>query len=267
MDGSEEVASGHNTTNLFTHTFYYGSESDNNRNYTVCYNPNELTTYWVAYPLNSSHFGSEDRSDGWAYVDSSLLAEEEQVNVVGGSFYSYYNSSNDKGTNNYSKGHLLPSNSRTASAKMNEQTFLSVNLVPQHQNSFNGGIWNSLESALQGLAESNDLYIVTGTMCQSVGDGFSTSDTYDTSGKQIPAPRYFYKVALKVNSESNPTDASAIGFWYTNEAHSGSYYDSAYVKSVDQIEQLTGMDFFVNLEDTLENSAESNSDWTAFLNF
>lgn len=265
MDGSEEVASGHTTTDLFTHTFYYGSESDSNRNYTVCYNPNELTTYWVAYPLNSAYRGSYPRNDAWAYIDSELVATENQANIVSSS----YKNSASGGSNNYDRGHLLPSASRNYSQEMNEQTFYTVNIAPQNA-TFNQNTWNNLEAALQGLASSDNMFIVTGTMCAQANDGndsFTPEKTYDNSGKEIPVPRYFYKVILKVDSENNPTSASAIGFWYTNEAHSGSYYDSAYVKSVDQIEQLTGMDFFVNLPDSVESAAEANSSWDTFQSF
>ena len=72
---------------------------------------------------------------------------------------------------------------------------------------------------------------------------------------------------MKVNSASNPTSAKAIGFWYTNTAHSGNYYDSSYVKSVNEIEELTGLNFFVNLPDSIEESAESNTSWSTFQNF
>lgn len=263
MNGDEEtMVYGSTTSDLFTHTFYYGSEDDDDyRNYTVCYDSNALTTYWVAYPLNSSYFGSVARTEEWAYVDSSLLEESKQVNVKS----SFYDSNN---VNNFSRGHLVPSGSRNASEKMNEQTFLSVNIAPQIQSGFNGSIWNALENALQAQAKSNSLFVVTGTMCPQANDGngsFSMEETYDDkSGKQIPAPRYFYKVVLKVDNEENPTSASAIGFWYTNQSHTGNFYDAAYVKSVDQIEELTGLDFFVNLPDTLENSVETNTSWSNF---
>lgn len=244
------------TSNLFTHTFYYNSTADaTDRNYTVCYDTQALTTLWVAYPLNSSHLGSVSRTDGWAYVDSSLLEESKQVNVKS----SFYDSN---GNNNYSRGHLLPSASRTASETMNIQTFLSVNLVPQVHNNFNSGVWSSLESALQARANTESLFVVTGTMCPQANDGNGTitmEATYDKDNKQIPAPRYFYKVVLKVDNEENPTSAQAIGFWYTNQSHTGGYADSGYIKSVDQIEALTGLDFFVNLPDNLEAIAEAQT--------
>ena len=261
MDGSEEVASGHTTTDLFTHTFYYSStESDATRNYTVCYNPDELTTYWVAYPLSSNHINGSYKDSSWSYVDESLLPQSNQVNIVGGSYKS-----------TYSRGHLVPNASRTKSSEMNKQAFYTVNSVPQIQNSFNSGVWSALENALRSRVSSDGtLYIVTGTMCDQVNDGngnFSPVSTKDQNDKTVPAPRYFYKVVLKVDNANNPTSASAIGFWYTNEAHTGNYYDANYVKSVDQIEEWTGLDFFVNLPDSIENSAESNTSWSTFQSF
>lgn len=263
MEGTEATVKGHTTSDLFTHTFYYGSETDANRNYTICYNPDELTTYWVAYNLKSSHMGS-GRSDEWAYVDSSLIPLEQQANLS-----SSYKNKPSAGSNNYDRGHLLPSSSRNADlGTMNEQTFLFVNLAPQNA-TFNQNTWNDLEQAVQGIADSEEIFVVTGTMCQQVNDGngsFTPERTYDNSGKEIPVPRYFYKVVLKVNkSGSTVTSASTIGFWYTNLTHEGAFESNQI--SVNQIEEWTGLNFFVNLPDSIEESAESNASWTTFQNF
>jgi endonuclease G len=263
MRGSE--MGGVTTSDLFMHTFYYGAESDGNRNYTVCYDKGKMTTYWVAYPLNSSHIGSLDRTDVWTYVDNSLLATKYQPNIVSGS----YRSAASGGTNNYSRGHLLPSASRTATSLMNEQTFITVNQVPQIQNGFNGGVWMYLESAVRSARNGKTIFVVTGTALQK-GNGQTEeigtmAKTYDRNGKEIPVPRYFYKVLLKVDSETNPTKASAVGFWFTNQSSSSGY--ESFAVSVDQIESKLGMDFFVNLPDALEQSVEKNTSWSTFSNF
>lgn len=263
MTGNE--MGGITTANLFMHTFYYDSETEANRNYTVCYDKGKLTTYWVAYPLNSTHVGTIDRTDKWDYVSSSLLPEQMQPNIKSGS----YRSQSSGGTNNYSRGHLLPSASRTKTTLMNEQTFLSVNLVPQIHNQFNGGCWMYLESAVRDAINGKTLFVVTGTALQK-GNGQTEeigtmAKTYDRSGKEIAVPRYFYKVILKVDSTANPTSASAIGFWFTNEGHSQSY--ETFAVSVDEIEQKLGMDFFPNLSDALEATAEKNTSWSNFSKF
>ena len=197
-------------------------------------------------------------------MNSSILAESYQQNIQSGS----YRSSSSGGSNNYSRGHLLPSGSRQKTVAMNQQTFLSVNLVPQIQNGFNGGVWSALENALQSLSSSDDLFVVTGTALQkgSNEEIGTMARTYDQNGKEISVPRYFYKVVLKVNSTSSPTSASTIGFWFTNEAHSTSDYES-FVMSVDEIEQKLGMDFFPNLPDSVETAAEKNSSYSAFSAF
>ena len=126
-------------------------------------------------------------------------------------------------------------------------------------------MWSTLEGELRTRVTSanESLYIVTGTMCSQVSDGndsFTPEKTYDVDGLEIPAPRYFYKVVLKIGgSESNPTSATAIGFWYTNQSHAGESYNDTkkFVKSVDQIEEWTGLDFFVNLPNDLEATAEA----------
>jgi endonuclease G len=263
MRGSE--MGGITTSDLFMHTFYYGAENASNRNYTVCYDKGKMTTYWVAYPLNSSHIGSLDRTDVWTYVDNSLLATKYQPNIVSGS----YRSAASGGTNNYSRGHLLPSASRTATSLMNEQTFITVNQVPQIQNGFNGGVWMYLESAVRSARNGKTIFVVTGTALQK-GNGEAEeigtmAKTYDRNGKEIPVPRYFYKVLLKVDSETNPTKASAVGFWFTNQSSSSGY--ESFAVSVDQIESKLGMDFFVNLPDALEQSVEKNTSWSTFSNF
>ena len=91
----------------------------------------------------------------------------------------------------------------------------------------------------------------------------SYNDSY-ARGHMIP--NYFYKVVLRVKtSDDGVTSASTIGFWMEHRKYRDSFTN--YAVSVDQIEQWTGFDFFVNLPDTIESSAESNTSWTNFQNF
>lgn len=242
--------------NLYVNTLYDGST----RNYTIAYDKSLYTTYWVAYALNSTHMGSYSRPDNWSYDPN--LASSYQVDLRNASYSSYNDGAG------HSRGHLIPNASRNGNEAMQLQTFYVTNSVPQIQNSFNDGIWSSLEGALQSIAKSEEIYIVTGTTLQTVGGNETISyTTAKNDTKQVPVPNYFYKVVLKVNkSGSTVTSASAIGFWFENKAYSSTTY-SSYAKSVDEIEALTGLDFFVNLADNLENAAESNSSWTTFQAF
>ena len=89
----------------------------------------------------------------------------------------------------------------------------------------------------------------------------------DNTSQQCQIPNYFYKVVLKVNkSGSAITSARAVGFWFVHQDYTGTDF-SQYSVSVDQIEQWTGMDFFVNLPDDVETDAEANISWTEFQDF
>lgn len=222
-------------------------------NYTAYYDKSTYTSMWVAYTLKSSHIGSLSRPSSWSY--NPLISESVQVNLCAHSY-------ND----NYSRGHLIPNGSRNGNEEMQRQTFYVTNSVPQIQNSFNGGIWNSLENALRSVAESGiTLYIVTGVAFKKVGESKSVNyTTAKDDTKQVPVPNYFYKVVLKVTTNSNGTvtAASTCGFWFEHKTYSDSYTN--YAVSVDQIEQWTGFDFFANLPDSVEATAERNTSWSNF---
>jgi endonuclease G len=185
------------------------------------------------------------------------LKESEQINIWSGSY----------GVEDYSRGHLLPDASRDGNSEMLKQAYYATNQVPQIQNSFNGGIWSTLENAVRSEVKGDTLYVVTGVAFKKVGGSENIKyiqPKKDT--KQCPVPNYFYKVIMKVKrSGSTITSASTIGFWFEHKKYSDSY--SNYAVSVDQIELWTGMDYFVNLPDAVENSAESNANWTTFQNF
>ena len=238
-------------SNYLVNTYYDGS----NRNYTHCYDKSTYTSLWTAYHLNSTHMGSESRPGSWSYSPS--ISTSYQVNLCSSSY-------ND----NYSRGHLIPNASRNGNKTMQLQTFYVTNSVPQIQDNFNGGIWQSLEGALQGIAKSEEIYIVTGVCFSKVGENKAIKyTTAKDDTKNVPVPNYFYKVVLKVEkSGSTVTSASTIGFWFEHKAYSNSTY-SNYAVSVDQIEQWTGMDFFVNLPDGVETTAEANANWSSFQSF
>lgn len=224
------------------------------RNYSYLFDRSMYTTMWVAYPLYGSTIGG-NYSANWK--PNPNLAESAQIDIWSGSY----------GVEDYSRGHLLPDASRDGNSEMLKQAYYATNQVPQIQNSFNGGIWSNLENAIRGEVQGDTLYVVTGVAFKKVGGSESIKyikPQCDT--KQCPVPNYFYKVVMKVKRSGGAvTSASTVGFWMEHKTYSGSYAN--YAVSVDQIEQWTGMDFFVNLPDTIETSAEANKSWDAFQGF
>ena len=236
-----------------TSTLSYEGES----NYTHLYDTEYMVSLWTAYPLNSSHMGSESRPGSWTYnpnIDTNL-----QPNLCD---HSYSGST-------YSRGHMIPNGSRNGIKGMQLQTFHVTNSVPQRQDKFNGSIWNALEQALQAQATKEEIYIVTGIAFNRPGESKTVSyvSPSDTPSQNCAIPNYFYKVVLKVKKSGDTvTSASTIGFWFEHKDYDNSTYVNNAV-SVDEIEDWTGFDFFVNLPDTVEAKAETNASWSTFQNF
>lgn len=201
--------------------------------------------------------GSLSRPNDWSYNPN--ISEQYQANLCSRSY------SGDT----YSRGHMIPNGSRDGIRGMQLQTFHVTNSVPQRQDSFNGTIWSALEQGVQAEAKDEEIYVVTGVAFSKVGESKSISyiTPKDNTSQQCAIPNYFYKLVLKVRkSGSTVTDAETVGFWFEHKDYSGNDY-TQYSVSVDQVEAWTGFDFFVNLPDSVEASAETNSSWSAFASF
>lgn len=254
-------------SSTLTMSFYDGSD----RNYTMYYDKSTYTADWVAYPLASGHI-STGRKGEWKATPG--IPTSDQINIWTSSYGVNYGSTTNEGYNGnleiYARGHQIPNADRNANDVMQAQTFYAANSTPQIQNKFNASIWSSLEGSVRTIAKATDtVYVVTGAVLRKVGG--SEEVTYilpkNETVKQCPVPNYYYKVLLKVKrSGSTITDASAIGVWLPHAPYSSNDF-SGYVTSVAQIEAWTGYDYFANLPDDLEATAERNTSWSAFSAF
>lgn len=227
------------------------------RNYTHLYDTKMYTSMWTAYPLYASAMGSLDRP---SWSRNPNIDAKYQINLWDGSY----------GVGDYSRGHMIPNGSRNGIRAMQLQTFYATNSVPQKQNKFNGSIWANLENALQGMTSSTDtVYVVTGVAFNKVGESETVKYIKPAKdSKQCPVPNYFYKVALKVKrSGSAITDACAVGVWMEHRDYSSSETYGQFTVTVNQIEEWLGLNFFTNLPEGLQTTAEKNSSWSTFANF
>ncbi len=121
------------------------------KGYALSYNSSKGTPNWVSWQLNSSWFGSSRRKDDWA-VDRAL---PKALNHVTPNSY--------KGSG-YDRGHMTPSDDRTKSPRVNSETFLMTNILPQAPDN-NRGAWVELEKYSRELVkEGKELYIIAGGM-------------------------------------------------------------------------------------------------------
>lgn len=245
-----------------------------------------LSSLWVAYPLYSdavtgSYTGSSSDwryfTDGEHYNETGKgIPTDYQVNVVSHSYGVNVGSTThdgfDDGNNQYVRGHQIPNADRKCYNSFNKQTYYVVNSTPQIQNGFNSGPWNSLEESIRGAIPANDtLYVATGPAFQKIGESTKavTWITPQDDNKQCPVPNYYWKVVLKVKRDGNGkvTSAKSIGFWMEHKVYENGTKGENYPVSVDQIEAWTGFDFFVNLPDSVEQTAETNTSWSDFKSF
>ena len=245
--------------------FHNGFVSGKMRNYNYCFDTEHYASLWVAYPLTKSHTEGSASTSSWKYDPD--ISSDCQPAVTGNSYGTVY------GNSSYSRGHQCPSGSRKSDDTMNSQTYYVSNQTPQLQNSFNGGIWMSLENDLRTITTSSDtLYIATGPCYQTVGGSeavtYLTASSSSTVPYKVPVPNYYWKAVLKVKWNGNTvTDSCAIGFWFEHNAYSGTS-STNYVVTLDEIEAKIGFDLFANLPDSIEAKVESTSTtWAEFTDY
>lgn len=207
------------------------------RSFTMMYDTEEKLSYWVAYPLHPVYFGKAIRQDLFPFdpeVPSSLQMP------VNGKYNGYrYNS--------YQRGHQIPSADRTATQPANDQTFYITNMTPQN-GTLNMGEWARLEAFVRTKASQSGrqdtLYVVTGCVIRTASD--NSVDYLPKEGVKGAIPKAYFKVLLRTNSGKakfpSDYDAQCIGFWMENTAPAHDY--QKYVKTVAEIEALTGQTFF-----------------------
>ncbi len=166
----------------------------------------------------------------------------------------------------YDHGHMCPSADRLCSEEANKQTFFLTNMHPQ-VNTFNAGLWEHMEARVRQWNNSNfrdTLYVVKGGTIDrddqlGAENGRGVYNTYLGSGvNRIPVPKYFFMAVLCKRKDGRNQGYKAMAFWAEHKSNASTTLRN-YAISVDQLEQLTGIDFFCNLPDQIEEAAESVS--------
>ncbi len=209
--------------------------------FTLSYSKAHRQAEWVAYELLKSNLEKEDFRRPSFFKPDSRVPEEFRVKH------------GDYSSTEYDRGHLASAADFSWSQEGIETTFYTTNISPQDP-SFNRGIWKKLETAVRGWAiQYEQLYVVTGPiLTERAKKRFPKEQNY------IAVPRRYYKVLLNY-IDNQPI---AIGFILNNEDSKLELSD--FVVSIDEIEEVTGLDFFQELPDNIEVSLESKknlSDW------
>ncbi len=148
----------------------------------------------------------------------------------------------------FDRGHMVPA----GDMKWDEQAMLDshylTNICPQ-SHALNGGRWASLENKCREWVARDSILII------ACGPVLSDRMPRTIGETAIPVPERFFKVILAPYS----IPPRAIGFIMPNDAPEEGLETLA--MSVDQIEEITGFDFFKCLPDDIENEVESDANF------
>jgi endonuclease G len=123
-------------------------------------------------------------------------------------------------------------------------------MCPQN-GSLNSGLWNKIERDCRKWAKKyGDVYIVCGPIL--------LNKDHETIGlNKVVVPEAFFKVVLRMNPKP-----AAIGFVIRN--NEGKKKRDQFVNTVDDVERITGYDFFPALPDDIEDAVGATArieDW------
>lgn len=226
------------------------STGNRQRSFSIFYDANNFLPLWVAYPLcRGNMYGSGNRVNDWGIMDPNI-PDNKQLYMK----YSYQGS--------YDRGHMLPSASRLGSNDDNRQTFYPTNMTPQISG-LNQQKWAIIEGKVRDWAEGCDtLYVVTGAVLQTAGGNEAVSYTYckSDSSKSVAIPNYYYKALLQYRNNNGAKTYQAMAIWLPHKAASGAPKKEDVI-TIDELEELTGYDFFSNLDQNIQQSVESKVDF------
>ncbi len=205
--------------------------------YTVSYNTTTRLPNWVAWHLTADRLTGNANRKGVDFEEDTDVPSPRATD-------------SDYTRSGYDRGHMCPAGDNKWSKTAMRQSFLFTNICPQAP-SLNRGDWNEMELACRKWAKNyGGLYIVCGPILYK--------GKHKTIGRnKITVPEAFFKVVLCLTGTPK-----AIGFIYKNA--DGNRPKGDYANSVDEVERITGIDFFASLPDDVERKVEAQCEIDAW---
>lgn len=205
--------------------------------YVLSYSEKQEQAIWVAYRLTRANLSNAK------YKRKDNFRSDPGVKTKSASPTDY------KGSG-YDRGHLAPAADFTWSREGLDETFFMSNMSPQRPG-FSRGIWKKLEGKVREWAKKEGkIFVVTGPIFKNKKESIGKN--------KVGIPSHYYKVLLDISGN----DVKGIAFVLPNEKSDSQL--SFFAMSIDDLEKVTGIDFFPLLPDDLENDLESQfsfGDW------
>ncbi len=222
-------------------------------NYCFEYDQSCMHTRWVAFSFDdTTKVSNVSRTDAWnpdVNLPSSWQLDQTAYSGSG-----------------FTRGHLCASADRLFSTQANNQTFYMSNMSPQLYN-FNSYYWAELELLIRNWSKSSafkKLYVCKGGTIREDqrygGKGYFETINIKNERVRVAIPKYYFMAIL---AETTNNSYQSIGFLLEQHGNYPASYPALsamkqHVKSIDELEEFTGIDFFCNLNDKLENVVEAS---------
>lgn len=202
---------------------------------------------WVAYKLTRADLRSNlERQD--------CFRKDPRLNNAQTSECDDYNEPT------FDQGHMVPSADMTRGRFAMTNTFIFSNMCPQHDR-FNRGVWARLEDDVRRWAVLlGHVYVITGAVFDRNGDGNRDPDrnvARISPTNRVAVPTHFYKIILHVQPKVQIYSITILLPHVDRSVGPTAPYLSRHITSIDHVEQLTGINFFPQLPNNVENAIEA----------
>jgi endonuclease G len=211
-------------------TTSHRSEVVEKAQYVLSYNEEHEVANWVLTTLKPSMMKN-------CTSRSNSFRSDPNISTGSATLQDYKNSG-------YDRGHLIPAGDMKMSATAMSETFFLSNMTPQTGN-FNQGQWQELESLVRA-------WIMKGTTTTIISGPILHKKLPKIGPTGVSVPKFHYKIIYQVKGKLS----KMIAFLMEDKTPYGSL--EAYSVSVDEIEDMTGWDFFAELDNDIEEDLESH---------
>ncbi|MDE6007782.1 MAG: DNA/RNA non-specific endonuclease [Muribaculaceae bacterium] len=197
--------------------------------FTISFNKENKTPNYVAWELLAEETQGDSQRSNNFWTDSDLEGCPSTKDYTGSGF---------------DRGHLCPAADQKWSQQAMSDCFVMGNICPQ-DHSLNTGAWNTLENKERQWAQRDSAIMIV------AGPIYTDSDKQRIGNAGVRVPGAFFKVFAAPYLD----EPRGIAFVYPNMKASGNMEN--YAMSIDELEKITGYDFFPALPDKIEDKIES----------
>lgn len=217
--------------------------------YALSFNRSRNILNWASWQLNRDWLGNLPRSE--FQPDRTLPQGWYQVTP------------RDYTGSGFDRGHTVPASDRNRSPEDSQSVFLMTNIFPQAPDN-NQGPWQAFEVYCRDLVrrDQRELYIIAGST--GVGGSGERGKQRSVGQGKITVPAQVWKVVLVLEPGAELRDVTqqtqAIAVIMPNQQGIRDTPWQRFRVSVDDVEQLTGYDFFSNLPRDVQAAIEARVD-------